>query len=180
MKKDLFGKMIVRQLSFGLFIMMLAVFSLASCDKESSYSGPKLFTRMDATQTGIDFANNLTYNREFNIYTYRNFYNGGGVSIGDVNNDGLMDIYLTANMESNRLYLNKGNFEFIDVTEQAGVGGEKAWSTGAVMADVNGDGWLDIYVCNSGDIEGDNKENELFINQGSTNNLGEALGHLYL
>lgn len=175
MKKDLFGKMIVRQLSFGLFIMMLAVFSLASCDKESSYSGPKLFTRMDATQTGIDFANNLTYNREFNIYTYRNFYNGGGVSIGDVNNDGLMDIYLTANMESNRLYLNKGNFEFIDVTEQAGVGGEKAWSTGAVMADVNGDGWLDIYVCNSGDIEGDNKENELFINQGSTNNLGEAL-----
>ncbi|MBK9492274.1 MAG: VCBS repeat-containing protein [Haliscomenobacter sp.] len=100
----------------------------------------------------------------FNVLTYRNFYNGGGVAIGDVNNDGLPDIYLTANLQSNKLYLNKGNWQFEDITEAAGVGGTKSWSTGVSMADVNGDGWLDIYVCNSGDIAGDNKENELFIN----------------
>ena len=84
-----------------------------------------------------------------------------------------MDIYFSANMESNRLYLNKGNFQFKDITEQAGVGGTRAWSTGVTMADVNADGWLDIYVCNSGDVEGDNKQNELFIKGGN-----DTVGHL--
>ncbi|NRA48445.1 MAG: CRTAC1 family protein, partial [Phaeodactylibacter sp.] len=127
--------------------------------------GP-LFELKDNERTGIDFSNDLTYTSEFNVYKYRNFYNGGGVAIGDVNNDGLVDIYLTANQTSNKLYLNKGDWKFEDVTERAGVGGERAWSTGVTMVDVNGDGLLDIYVCNSGDVEGDNKENELFINQG--------------
>lgn len=103
---------------------------------------------------------------EFNIYTYRNFYNGGGVGIGDFNNDNLVDIYLTGNQSKNKLYLNKGNLKFEDITEKAGVDGTKAWSTGVAIADVNGDGWLDIYVCNSGDVKGDDKENELFINNG--------------
>ncbi len=125
-----------------------------------------LFELMPAERTGIEFENRLEYDRKFNIYTYRNFYNGGGVALGDVNNDGLIDIYFTANMHSNRLFLNRGNWKFEDVTEQAGVGGRRAWSTGVSMADVNGDGWLDIYVCNSGDVEGDDKENELFINNG--------------
>jgi hypothetical protein len=125
-----------------------------------------LFTDMPAAVTGVDFANNLEFRQDFNIYTYRNFYNGGGVAIGDVNNDSLPDIYFTANMGKNRLYLNRGNWQFEDVTELAGVGGTKQWSTGVAMADVNGDGWLDIYVCNSGDVEGDNRENELFINGG--------------
>ncbi|MGB3780449.1 MAG: VCBS repeat-containing protein, partial [Tunicatimonas sp.] len=84
------------------------------------------------------------------------------------NNDGLPDLYFTANLAANQLYLNKGNFEFEEVTEPAGVAGTRAWSTGVTMADVNGDGWLDIYVSNSGDVAGDNKENELFINQGGT------------
>lgn len=117
-------------------------------------------------QSGIDFINQLTFDNDFNIYTYRNYYNGGGVALGDVNNDGLIDIYLTANMAPNRLFINKGNFQFEDVTDKAGVAGTKAWSTGVSMADVNGDGWLDIYLCNSGDVKGDNKQNELFINNG--------------
>lgn len=127
---------------------------------------PKLFTQIDAASSGIDFVNQLDYNKDFNIYTYRNFYNGGGIAVGDINQDGLMDIYFTANMQPNKLYLNKGNFQFEDVTEAAGVAGTRAWSTGVTMADVNGDGLLDIYVCNSGDLAGDNKQNELFINQG--------------
>lgn len=117
-------------------------------------------------KTGIDFENSLEYDNEFNVYRYRNYYNGGGVAIGDVNNDNLPDIYFTANQLKNRLYLNKGNFTFEDITEKAGVGGTKPWSTGVTMADVNGDGHLDIYVCNSGDLKGENKQNELFINNG--------------
>ena len=102
----------------------------------------------------------------FNILTYRNFYNGGGVAIGDINNDSLPDIYFTSNQKENKLYLNKGNFHFEDITDKAGVGGKMAWSTGVTMADVNADGLLDIYVCNSGDVDGNTKKNELFINNG--------------
>ncbi len=122
---------------------------------------------MAPDQTNIHFSNTLSYDRSFNIYTYRNFYNGGGVAIGDVNNDGLPDLFFTANMESNKLFLNKGNFQFEDVTEKAGIGKKGKWSTGVSMADVNGDALLDIYVCNSGDIKGDKKENELYINNGA-------------
>lgn len=125
-----------------------------------------LFTEIDVEQSGIDFVNALPFNKEFNIYTYRNFYNGGGVALGDINNDGLIDAYLTSNLGANKLFLNKGNFQFEDITEKAGVEGTRAWSTGVSMADVNGDGFLDIYVCNSGDIKGDNRQNELFINNG--------------
>ncbi len=123
-----------------------------------------LFTRVSPDVSKIDFVNKVEDEELFNILTYRNFYNGGGVAIGDVNNDGMPDIYFTSNMYSNKLYLNRGNFVFEDVTDKAGVGGTRAWSTGVTLADINGDGWLDIYVCNSGDVAGDNKENELFIN----------------
>lgn len=125
-----------------------------------------LFEEVPSEYSGVTFENNLLFDQSFNIYTYRNFYNGGGVAIGDINNDGLVDIYLTSNQGKNVLYLNKGNFVFVDITESSGVGGTRAWSTGVSMADVNGDGLLDIYVCNSGDVAGDNKENELFINNG--------------
>lgn len=151
------------------YIIILAVgisfFSCGTTNQETK-SANTLFKELPASQTGVDFVNQLDYNAKFNIYTYRNFYNGGGVAIGDVNNDGLQDLYFTANMKQNRLYLNKGNFEFEDITETAKVGGERAWSTGVSITDVNGDGFLDIYVCNSGDIEGDNKQNELYINHG--------------
>ena len=156
-------------------ILTLCLLACSRTEQPEEYAQPQLYQLLTAEKTGIDFVNQLDYNRAFNIYTYRNFYNGGGVAVGDVNNDGLMDVYLTANMQSNRLYLNKGNFQFEDITEQAGVGGSRAWSTGVTMADVNGDGWLDIYVCNSGDLAGDNKQNELFINSGKDSEVPRFL-----
>ena len=143
--------------------LLIAVFS---CSEQKPVKSTRLFTKLPGDSTGVNFKNTLTFDQEFNIYTYRNFYNGGGVGLGDINNDGLIDIYFTSNQGSNKLYLNKGNFKFEDVTDKAGVAGTKAWSTGVSLADVNGDGWLDIYICNSGDIKGDDKENELFINNG--------------
>jgi hypothetical protein len=140
-----------------------------SCSRKPQNASP-LFKEISAGESGIYFENRLTFDAAFNIYTYRNYYNGGGVGLGDVNNDGFIDIYLTANMLPNKLFLNKGNFKFEDITVPAKVAGTKAWSTGVSMADVNGDGLLDIYVCNSGDIKGDNKQNELFINQGNNAN----------
>ena len=125
-----------------------------------------LFSKIPSDSSHITFSNDLKYDAKFNIYTYRNFYNGGGVALGDVNNDGLLDVYFSGNQGPNQLYINKGNFVFEDVTAKAGVVGKRAWSTGVSMADVNGDGWLDIYVCNSGRVDGDDKENELFINNG--------------
>ena len=158
-----------------LFLLAFTVLLLAChSPKSQKQAPPQLFTQLSSEATGIDFINQLDYDKDFNIYTYRNFYNGGGVAIGDVNNDGLMDLYFTANMKPNKLYLNKGDFQFEDITEQAGVGGTRPWSTGVTMADVNGDGWLDIYVCNSGDVAGDNKQNELFINQGAMIQRGQG------
>lgn len=152
----------VRILSLFLILVFVACRKSIGVDPINQNT---LFQLLPSNQTGISFSNELTYNRNFNIYRYRNFYNGGGVAIGDINNDSLPDVYFSSNMSKNKLYLNKGNFKFEDISSAAGVEGTKAWSTGVAMADVNGDGWLDIYVCNSGDIKGDNKENELFINQ---------------
>lgn len=100
--------------------------------------------------TGINFTNTVENKKDFNIFSYRNFYNGGGVAIGDINNDGLPDVFMTSNMGSNKLFLNKGNFKFEDISDKAGIGQLGKWNTGVVMADVDGDGWLDIYVCNAG------------------------------
>ena len=140
------------------FLFFLLLLQLISC-KSSTESNETIFELLSADKTRIDFENNLSYSDEFNIYKYRNFYNGGGVGLGDINNDGLLDVYLTANQLPNRLYINKGNFVFEDVTKIAKVGGNRAWSTGVSMVDINSDGWLDIYVCNSGDVQGDNKQN---------------------
>ena len=116
------------------------------------------------SNTGIDFKNQIKNNKDFNIFSYRNFYNGGGVAIGDVNNDGFADVFFTANMGANQLYLNRGNWKFEDVTEQAGILNRGKWGTGVVFADLNADGWLDIYVCNAGYQPGISNENELYIN----------------
>ena len=142
--------------------IIVAVLLLNSCTS----SEETLFSLKNNKEIGIDFSNDLEFSNEFNVYTYRNFYNGGGVAIGDINNDGLSDIYMTGNQKKNELYLNKGNWNFEKITETAGVGGSKAWSTGVTMVDINADGLLDIYVCNSGDVQGDNKQNELYINNG--------------
>ncbi len=129
-----------------------------------------LFTELPSDQTGVAFANRLEDTQEVNVFTYRNYYNGGGVGVGDLDGDGRTDLYLTANQGPNRLYLNRteagGPIRFEDVTEQAGVGGARAWSTGIAVVDVNGDGRLDLYVCNAGNVDGDDKQNELFVNDG--------------
>ena len=150
-----------------LLYVLLAGFAVVSCSRMNpTKKGPTLFSLVPASKSHVTFSNKLKFNPKFNVFTYRNFYDGGGVALGDVNNDGLLDIYFVANDGSNHLYLNEGNFRFRDVTKEAGVAGTHKWSTGATMADVNGDGLLDIYVCNSGIGKGDNRENELFINQG--------------
>jgi enediyne biosynthesis protein E4 len=154
------------QISFysGLFCFIIAAFS---CTSDKKVREITLFTALPADSTGIHFSNILTYTEELNPYTFRNFYNGGGVAIGDINNDGLPDIFFCSNQGSNKLYLNKGNFQFEDITEKAGLSSEGAWSTGVTFADINGDGLLDIYVCKSGDMKGKNRSNELFINNGN-------------
>ena len=126
----------------------------------------RLFTRMPSGYTGVRFENSLKETRDFNVFTYRNYYNGGGVALGDLTGDGLPELLLTSNMHGNRLYLNEGGFRFRDVTKEAGVGGRGFWATGATFADVNGDGLLDIYVCYAGDVAGKRRANELYINQG--------------
>ena len=146
-----------------IFLIVLA--SLGACQNQT-LDKSKQFTALDRGLTGVAFKNELRFEQKFNIYTYRNFYNGGGVGIGDVDNNGFVDIYFTANMNSNRLYLNNGDLTFTEAAKEAGVSGKQGWSTGVSMIDINADGWLDIYVCNSGEIDGDNKQNELFINQG--------------
>jgi len=149
----------------AIIYLLMALVGLA-CSKKTP-SEDALFTELSASQTNISFVNQVESTPQMNIFNYRNFYNGGGVAIGDINQDGLADIYLTANTSSNKLYLNKGKLQFTDITEKASVTGRQAWSTGVTMADVNGDGLLDIYVCNSGDVTGDNRKNELYINKGN-------------
>lgn len=137
---------------------------LYSCKDQDTNS--VLFTLLPPDSTGINFANNLHHTPEFNMYTYRNFYNGGGVGMGDINNDGLEDLFFCGNLVDNKLYLNLGNLKFEDITEAAGVASKNIWSTGVSFADVNGDGFLDIYVCKSGKPGGEKRHNELFINNG--------------
>ncbi len=125
----------------------------------------KLFQFQSPDQTGIHFVNQLS-NRKLNIIQYMYYYNGGGVAAGDFNNDGLIDLYFTANEEQNKLYLNKGNFQFDDITEAAGVGGEGDWTTGVTLVDINNDGYLDIYVCQVGGYKGLEGHNLLYVNNG--------------
>ena len=127
---------------------------------------PALFERRATEHTGVTFTNELAESPTLNILNYLYYYNGGGVAVGDVNGDGRVDLYFTANEGANGLYLNQGNFRFEDVTEAAGVAGTADWSTGVTMVDVNGDGRLDIYVSVVHGIHGLDGHNELYINQG--------------
>ncbi|MBC7507799.1 MAG: VCBS repeat-containing protein, partial [Ferruginibacter sp.] len=143
------------------FLMMIVYKAIAQSDNST------LFTLRSPAQTGIDFKNEIFENDTINILNQANIYNGGGVGIGDFNRDGLVDIYFAANMTSNKLYLNKGSMKFDDITNTAGVGGAGRWCTGVSVVDINGDGWLDIYVCASFRKDALRRTNLLYINQGN-------------
>lgn len=138
---------------------------LSACENNQP-AGTPLFELVSPSQTDIRFSNELTEDEGFNLIEYLYFYNGGGVAVGDVNNDGLPDIYLSGNQGGNKLYLNKGNWKFEDITDKAGVAALGAWKTGVVMVDINGDGFLDIYQCRLGSYKGIEGSNQLFINNG--------------
>ena len=141
---------------------------LTGCNLSSDKAtGDELFLSLSSEETGVHFTNTVEDGEEFNVLSYRNFYNGGGVGVGDLNGDGRPDLYFTANQGPNRLYLNEGDFRFTEVVDAGGAAGEMTWSTGVSMVDINADGRLDIYVCNSGDTQGRQRTNELFINQGN-------------
>jgi enediyne biosynthesis protein E4 len=138
-----------------------AVFALLSV---TNVTAQPLFRSLPAAETGITFQNKLIETPALNIITYEYYYNGGGVATGDFNNDGLIDIFFTANLLPNALYLNKGNMRFEDITKRSGMEGRRGWKTGVSVADVNDDGYLDVYVCYSGDVEAKYRKNQLFIN----------------
>jgi hypothetical protein len=170
----------MRKLTFPLpALSLFALLSFSACQQKPSSEEKEvanapaivadpLFMLLPSSKTGVDFSNNLTEGLNTNVLMYEYFYNGGGVAVGDINGDSLQDIYFTGNMTPNRLYLNKGNMQFEDITAGAGVAGrEGPWTTGVTMADVNGDGLLDIYVCYSGKLRTEKRENQLFINEGA-------------
>lgn len=142
------------------FVLLLLATLILGCQ-----SGKRQFKLHTSKETGIDFINEVHDTKEASILDYLNYYNGGGVAVGDINNDSLPDIFFVGNLKKNALYLNKGNLKFEDITENAGVAGNSDWNTGVVMADVNGDGWLDIYVQAVVGISGFEGHNELYINQ---------------
>ena len=155
------------------FVSLISVIYLSGCkdsattEKKTELTGPPLFTSLSPDQTGITFANNLTEGLNTNVLMYEYFYNGGGVAVGDLNGDGLDDIYFSGNMVPNQLYLNKGSMKFTDVTAVAGAAGrEGPWRTGVSMADVNGDGRLDLFVAYSGSLPPHKRIPQLFINDG--------------
>lgn len=156
-----------------LICLAAALFSCNSNPKETGASDT-LFEKIDAREVGITFSNDLYYTEDFNPYTYRNFFNGGGVGVGDVNNDGFADLYFCGNLVDNQLLINQGDFSFTDITSHAGVACEDVWSSGVSFVDINDDGWLDLYVCKSGAPGGKNRHNELFINNGDPDEQGRV------
>ncbi len=145
---------------FGISILSVGLF--ASCHQPQKKD--TLFQLMDSDSTGIRFQNTVVDNKDENSFQFRNFYNGGGVALGDINNDGLPDVVLTSNLGKNKIYLNKGNFKFDDITASSGFQQNEQWSTGVTFVDINADGWLDIYICSSGHVGTNNRRNQLYIN----------------
>ncbi len=159
-----------------MFLTLALVFQ--SCKDDSSKDTSKeevaisenqpLFTSLPKEQTNVNYVNKLpAATPSMNYFSYPNIYNGGGVSLGDINNDGLVDIYFTSNFGHNKLYVNKGNLTFQEMSKSANVEGAWGWSTGTSMIDINNDGYLDIYVCRSGNVPSEKRQNELFINNGN-------------
>jgi len=142
-------------------IILVLLLSIVSCEKKAT-----LFSELSDAKSGVSFKNEITESDDFNILDYLYFYNGGGTAVGDINNDGLPDIFFSGNQVENKLYLNKGNLELEDITSAAGIEQNSDWNTGAIMGDINQDGLLDIYVCAVVGIKGMTGYNELYINNG--------------
>ncbi len=172
----------MRKISWKPIYYILLLFLCFSCQtdmvkKDKNYSGP-LFSNISLNKSKLNFRNDVKETMDFNFLSYLYMYNGGGVSLGDINNDGLLDVYFTSNQGSNKLYLNKGDMVFEDITDAAGVKDSKGWSTGTSMIDINNDGLLDIYVCKSASLKtATNRQNKLFINQGSNKFVDQAAAY---
>lgn len=165
-------------LIFGCILILSCQDNTRQDFQSSTNKYSSLFTSIPAVETGIEFMNEIPENSAMNSMVYEYFYNGGGVAVGDIDNDGLPDIYFTANLKDNKLYKNKGNFQFEDITNKAAVEGTFGWTTGVTMVDLNADGWLDIYICKSGKGKEENRENQLFQNNkdGTFKEMAEAYG----
>lgn len=171
--ENIFILQVLSRTYFKLLLMLIVVITNISCNtkKEKAQNVQPLFTLLPPSQTNITFSNTLTEGLNTNVLMYEYFFNGGGVAVGDVNGDGLQDVYFSANMAENVLYLNKGNMQFEDITSIAGVTGRPGpWKTGVTMADVNGDRRIDLFVCYSGKINGMKRIPQLLINEGNDNN----------
>lgn len=152
--------------------LLCLFFLFPSCNGTDTTGEEPLFQLLDNKALGVDFENSLVHDNAFNVYLYKGFYNGAGVGLGDLNGDGLLDMFFSGNQVDNKFYLNRGDFKFEEVTQVSGLNSADVWSTGVSIIDVNGDGKLDIYVCKAGRPEGENRHNELFINKG---NNGEGI-----
>lgn len=154
------------KIQFLLITLCVWGFHACTSDTNDSVSGDKVFERVNSSHSNIYFNNEITDFPDMHINIFDYYYNGGGLAIGDINNDELPDIFFAGNLVPNKLYLNKGNLEFEDITEQAGVADKDFWSNGVSMLDINNDGWLDIYVCHGGQESHykNKRQNHLFVN----------------
>ena len=153
------------------YILSIAIL-LNACSQSS-----KTFVEMSESKTGIDFNNYLEESDELNVLNYTYFYNGGGVATGDLNNDGLPDIVFTGNMVRNKIFINKGDMKFEDITSTSGIAANQGWCTGVTLVDINSDGWLDIYICRSADASPERRANLLFINNKDLTFSEQASGY---
>lgn len=152
-----------------VFFFLLLGFLSFSCKRNQT-----LFRQVSSKQSGVDFNNKIVENDSINPIDVTNIYNGGGVGVGDFNNDGLQDVYFTGNRVTNKLYLNKGKFKFDDVTDKANVGGNGKWCRGVSVVDINNDGWMDMYVCATMLKDAAKRENLLYVNEGAD---GKGIPH---
>ncbi|MDI9365201.1 MAG: FG-GAP-like repeat-containing protein [Flavobacterium sp.] len=150
------------RINYQLLVLITCAMHFVACHQPQKVD--TLFQLMDSDSTGIHFENTVVDNKAENSFQFRNFYNGGGVALGDINNDELPDVVLTSNLGNNKIYLNKGNFKFDDITATSGFRQKGQWSTGVSFVDINADGWLDIYICNSGHVGKNTRLNQLYIN----------------
>ncbi|MEM7373360.1 MAG: VCBS repeat-containing protein [Bacteroidota bacterium] len=153
------------QKSAHVWLLWMAMIFLISCSAEAEQPFPPQFRLLTQERTGLDVVNRLELDTEFNVFTYLNFFNGGGLAAGDFNQDGWVDLYFTSNQNENQLFLNQGNFQFTNATEEARMHGQAGWTTGTCVVDINNDGLLDIFVAQLGNFPPMEGSNQLYVCQ---------------